>query len=112
MSVWVHYVLIMHVIALKRLREFWASYADAESPLKRWYKIACDAEWDSFADVRAVFSSADVWTSDSGKSYVIFNIGGNNFRLVASIWYEGGRIYIKHVMTHAEYDRDTWKEDL
>ena len=102
----------MHVIALKRLREFWKQHVEAKTPLQRWYKIVDAAEWTNFLDVKAVFSSADVWTSTSGKSYVIFNIGGNNYHLVASIWYEGGRVYIKHVMTHAEYDRDTWKEDL
>ena len=111
-SLWVQNVLTMHVIALKQPREFWTKHPGAEAPLKRWYKIASAAEWEGFNDVRAVFSSADVWTSGSGRNYVIFNIGGNNFRLVVSIWYEGRRIYIKHVMTHAEYDRDTWKEDL
>jgi mRNA interferase HigB len=103
----------MRVIALSRLRTFWEDYPDAESPLRRWYKVTSNAEWESFPDVRNTFGSADFWkSSDSEKSYVIFNIGGNNYRLVASVWYEGKRVYVKEVMTHSEYDKENWKENL
>lgn len=103
----------MRVIALSRLRAFWEAHADAESPLRRWYKVAISAEWESFPHVRETFGSADFWKSpDSEKGYVIFNIGGNNYRLIASIWYEGGRVYVKEVMTHSEYDKENWKEGL
>ena len=109
----VHNVLMMNVIALRRLRKFWTDHADAESPLRRWYGLVCKAEWKNFLDIRSVFRSADVWTSsDSGKSYIIFNIGGNNYRLIASIWYEGNSVYIKRIMTHAEYDEENWKDGL
>ena len=94
----------MHVISMKPLRAFWAEHPDAEEPLRRWLKTAEDAEWDSFAEVRAVFAHAD----QVGK-VTVFNVGGNKYRLVAAIHFNRGRLYVRHVLTHAEYDRGQWK---
>ncbi len=96
----------MHVISRKALRAFCAKHPEAQVPLEAWYRIAKHAEWQTFADVRSIYSSAD----QVGK-FTVFNIGGNKYRLVVVIHFDRGRIYIRHVLTHAEYDKDDWKYD-
>jgi mRNA interferase HigB len=97
----------MHVISPKMLREFWALHPDAEAPLTAWKRAARTASWASFDDVKAVFGKR----VDRYKRFVIFDIGGNKYRLVAAIHYNRGRVYVRHVLTHAEYDRGKWKDD-
>ena len=96
----------MHVISKKRLREFWAARPDAEAPLRAWYQAARHEEWQTFADVRARFPHAD----QVGK-LTVFNIGGNKYRLIAAVHFNRGKVYVRHVLTHAEYDRGDWKEE-
>jgi mRNA interferase HigB len=91
----------MRVIALSRLRAFWEEHADAEEPLKAWNAEARDAAWKNPAELKAQFASASI----VGDSRVVFNIAGNKFRLVVSINYAAGIIFIKFVGTHAEYDK-------
>ena len=75
-------------------------YPDAESPLKAWFRIASRAEWSSVPDVRRDFPGVDYVAP-----YMVFNIGGNKYRLIAKIEYALGKVYIFRVFTHAEYDR-------
>lgn len=96
----------MHVISRKKLREFWANHPDAEAPLTAWYKIARKARWRRFADIRAVLPGAD----QVGKC-VVFNIGGNKYRLIAIISRRWRKLYVRFVLTHREYDRENWKDD-
>jgi len=94
----------MHVISRKKLKEAAARHADLEGPLEAWFRIAKKAEWKNLTDVRKTFSSAD----GVGKR-TVFNIKGNQYRLITEINYIFMRIYIRHVLTHAEYDRGGWK---
>jgi mRNA interferase HigB len=94
----------MHVISRRKLREAAARRTDLEAPLDAWFRIAKKAIWKTLADVRRTFSSADV----VGK-WTIFNIKGNQYRLIVEINYLYGRLYIRHVLTHSEYDRGGWK---
>jgi mRNA interferase HigB len=94
----------MHVVSRKKLKEAAARHADLEGPLDAWLRIAKRASWKSLADVRMTFSRADA----AGK-WTVFNVKGNQYRLITEINYAGGRIYIRHVLTHAEYDRGGWK---
>jgi mRNA interferase HigB len=96
----------MRIIALRRLREFWARHPDAEGSLRSWYRVVKQARWQRFTDVRAFYSSAD----QVGK-FTVFNIAGNKYRLVAVIHFNTGRVYVRRVLTHAEYDRGAWKDD-
>ncbi len=91
----------MRVIALKPLREFWQRHPQAEVPLRAWYAIASRADWRSPADVKADYRSA----SFVANNRVVFNIKGNDFRLVAAMRYTSGLLYVRFVGTHAEYDR-------
>ena len=91
----------MRVVALKRLRDFWErGHADAEGLLRAWYKVAEDANWSGFADVRRDFPSAD-----QVGDKLIFNIRGNAYRLVVAVDYVRKGLLIKWLGTHAEYDR-------
>ncbi|HTZ97534.1 MAG TPA: type II toxin-antitoxin system HigB family toxin [Terriglobales bacterium] len=94
----------MHVISRKRLREAVGRHPELEAPLDVWYRIAKGAEWSSLVDVRKTFASAD-----AVERWTIFNVKGNDFRLITEINYRWQRIYIRHVLTHAEYDREKWK---
>ncbi len=96
----------MHVISLKKLREFWERWPEAESPLRAWHRVAEHAAWECFADVREVYAHAD----QVGRC-TVFNIAGNKFRLVVVIHFDRGKVYVRHVMTHEEYDRGAWKGD-
>ncbi len=94
----------MHVISRKTLRVFWEAHADSQAPLLRWFKVMRSTEFKTFAGVRAAFPGADIV-----GPWVVFNIGGNKYRLVASIHFNRGKVYLRHVLTHEEYDRGSWK---
>ena len=95
----------MHVITRKRLNEFAEQYPEAKTALARWYSLAKHNDFSNFAELRARFPSAD----QVGK-LTVFNIGGNRVRLIAAIHYNRQKIYIRAVLTHAEYDEGKWKE--
>lgn len=94
----------MHVISRKRLKEAVARHGDLEAWLDTWFRVAKRATWKNLEGVRKTFSSAD----SIGK-WTVFNAKGNRYRLMTEINYASGRIYIRHVLTHAEYDRGSWK---
>ncbi len=102
----------VHIITAKRIEGYAADHAAAAPSLARWLQVAEAATWTSFADVQAVFRTADQVKVESGKTVVIFNIGGNNFRLITAIHYNRQRVYALRFMTHAEYSKDHWKETL
>ncbi len=90
----------MHVISQKRLRDFWLRHPRAESDLRRWYAFVRRVRWETPGDIKAVFSSASILANNR----VVFNIGGNQFRLVVKMAYEAQRVYVRFVGTHAAYD--------
>ena len=96
----------MHVISFKILREYAENHADCEEALNNWYKIANKANWSNLVEVQQVFPKAE-----AVGNFTVFNIKGNKYRLIVSIDYEGQLIYIKYILTHAEYDKDNWKND-
>jgi len=96
----------MRVITRKRLVEFGTDHPDARQPLMDWFTLASKGKFASFAELRGTFAAAD----HVGK-FTVFNIGGNKYRLIAAIHYNRGIMYIRHVLTHAEYDLGKWKED-
>jgi len=91
----------MRVIARRTLKEFWeAGHADAEQPLKAWFAEVSRANWRSMVDVKAVYRHVSVIDGER----VVFNIGGNKYRLVAKIWFAGQAVWGKFGGTHHEYD--------
>lgn len=91
----------MRVIAKAALREFWENHPDAEQPLRAWHAEAKAADWKTPADIKAKYRSASILRG--GR--VIFNIGGNKYRLVVRINFPFRVIYIRFLGTHREYDR-------
>ena len=96
----------MHVISRKRILEFSEIHPDAAVALDNWYRAANSAKWSNINEVRQVYPSAD-----AVGNFTVFNIRGNNYRLIVDIIYFTQRIYIKYVLTHAEYDKGNWKND-
>lgn len=95
----------MHVITRKRLNEFVEKHPDTKSGLARWYGLMRTTRFSNFVQLRAVFPQAD----QVGK-FTVFNIGGNKVRLIAAVHYNRNKIYIRHVLTHEEYNVGKWKE--
>ena len=95
----------MHIISRKALSQFWEEYPDSKNALQRWYKIVRQTEFKGFAELRRTFPSAD-----KVEGLIVFNIGGNKYRLIASIHFNRGKVYVRHVLTHSEYDKEVWKK--
>jgi len=102
----------MRVIVKARLMEFADVHAAARAPLSTWCSIVRRASWRSFDDVRRTFASADRVALEHGNVITIFNVGGNNYRVLTYVKFNTRCVYIKRVLTHAEYDEETWKETL
>lgn len=104
----------MRVISRKILRDYCQSHADAcpkgyrfaYDALYDWYRVASKAQWKNLTEVQATYKSAE-----AVGNFTVFNIKGNRYRLIVDIIYSSQRIYIKYVLTHAEYDKDKWKND-
>ncbi len=100
----------MRVISKARLKQFWESpgHEDAEGPLRAWYTHVNhrSVAWQTWGDVKASFASA----SNVGDC-VVFNIGGNKYRLITRIRYATQKVFVLKVMTHREYDEDKWKDE-
>lgn len=93
----------MQIIARRTLREFWSRHRRAEAPLRTWYKIVSAASWTSPADIKAMFGANVDFVGDNR---VIFDIGGNKYRLIVRVAYAPYyRVLIKFIGTHDEYDK-------
>jgi mRNA interferase HigB len=90
----------MRIIAINQLKRFWEKYPDSEQPFLAWIDEAKIAEWKTPADIKAHFTTASILKSRR----VVFNIKGNDFRLVVAVAYRFGAVYIKFVGTHKQYD--------
>ncbi|MGH8523313.1 MAG: type II toxin-antitoxin system HigB family toxin [Gammaproteobacteria bacterium] len=95
----------MRVISKKPLREFWELHPESRPVLVEWFHKASRTEVASFAALRQTFGSADYV-----DGYTIFDVGGNRYRIAAVIHYDKQRLYVRQVMTHAEYDRNAWRK--
>ncbi|MCC5625118.1 type II toxin-antitoxin system HigB family toxin [Nostoc sp. CHAB 5715] len=96
----------MHIISRKKLREFCQNYADSCDALKNWYKAANKATWNNLAQVQAVYPQAE-----AVGNFTVFNIKDNKYRLIVDLVYSDQIIYLKYILTHAESDKDKWKND-
>ena len=94
----------MHVISRKALQQFWDRHPDSKTSLSGWFKIMQKNDFNSFNQLRQTLPSAD-----KVEDLIVFNIGGNKYRLIASIHFNRNKVYIRHVLTHSEYDKGAWK---
>lgn len=95
----------MHIITRKRIKAFATIYPDSRSSLDNWYRIVKKSRYDSFNELKQHFSSADYV-----DGFIVFNIGGNKYRLIAVIHFNRKKVYIRDILTHSEYDKNKWKQ--
>lgn len=91
----------MHIVAKRTLREYWEKEPRAEQPLKSWHAVAAKADWTSPAGVKSTYARASI----VGPDRVVFDIGGNRYRLIVRFDYRHRIGFVRFVGTHAEYDR-------
>lgn len=91
----------MNVIALRTIRQFWDAHPDSETPLRTWYAIASNANWQTPQDIKDQFG---VNVDFVGDNRAVFDIGGNKYRMVVHVSYTFGNMLVKFIGTHKEYD--------
>ncbi len=96
----------MHIITRKRIADFTEKYPECATALDAWYKIVKRTSFSNFAELRNVFPG-----TDRVNGLTVFNIGGNKVRLIAAVHYNTQRLYIRHVLTHKEYDKNKWRKN-
>jgi len=96
---------VVRIVSRKAIREAAAKHPEWAASLNAWFKIAGAADWRSFADVRNTWRNSDV----VGR-YVVFDISHNRCRLIVAIKYRWRMIYVRRILSHAEYDREDWQQ--
>nr|WP_298379687.1 type II toxin-antitoxin system HigB family toxin [uncultured Halomonas sp.] len=91
----------MRIIAIKNLRDFWKKHPGAKAPLEAWADEVRHATWKDAHDIKAKYRNASL----VGNKRVVFNIKGNDYRLIVAVAYRFGAVYIKFIGTHQEYDK-------
>ncbi len=96
----------MHLIAIRKLREDANIYPDVGQAIEAWYAVVKNAQWRNLEEVRLVYRDAE-----AVGNFTVFNIKGNKYRLIVGIDYKSQTVFYKYLLTHAEYDKDKWKND-
>jgi mRNA interferase HigB len=96
----------MHLISFKRLQADAAKFPNISRQIQDWYDVVKTVDWQNLEEVRETFRDAE-----AVGNFTVFNIKGNAYRLIVSIDYQDGTIYYKYFLTHADYDKDKWKND-
>jgi|SRR5581483_7425492 len=103
------YFYCVRVISAKPLREFGKKHADARTPLRAWEKLVEHGTFKNLTELQQTFAGVDM-VPVKQKSFHVFNIGGNKYRLVAVIHFNRQMLFVRHVLTHKEYDTGGWKQ--
>lgn len=96
----------MRIVAYKAIREFYEQHPEAKEPLDRWYDLTQKARWEDISELRETFPHADLI-----GGCICFNIAGNKYRLIVKINYKWQMVYIRFILSHAEYDRKVYQND-
>jgi mRNA interferase HigB len=101
----------MRIISEKRLRGFWQAASGKgsrtrEKVMRQWMAVVKKARWQTFSDIRGTFNHADIY-----GSCTIFDVGGNKYRIIAKVAFGIKVVFIRRVLTHAEYDENIWRSD-
>jgi mRNA interferase HigB len=104
----------MRLIKRTTIRQWGKDYPDAAAALAGWVRVVEDATWENFAQLRRTYASADLVKvgPQRDKPAIVFDIRGNKYRLIAAVHFNRGVVYAMMFLTHKEYDRDTWKDQL
>ena len=100
------YTSTVHVISRKTLIKFWEKYPDSKLPLRVWFRKVYCSKYKTFNELRKAFL-----TADKVGNKIVFNIGGNKYRLITSIHFNRAKVYIRAILTHRAYDKGEWKND-
>lgn len=101
----------MRIIKRAALQQAARTYPKAKSPLEHWFRITKHAVWRNLTETKQTFAHADQVTVKSGRTATVFNVT-NDFRLITAIHYNREKVFILRFLTHAEYDKNTWKNEL
>lgn len=101
----------MRIITERKLRKFWQDEMGAEASrrekaMREWINIVRRADWANFSRLKQTFNSADAY-----KNCVIFDVGGNKYRIIGKVGYQKHLVFIRFVLTHSEYDEKKWQPD-
>ena len=102
----------MRVIKPSRIRAYQDAFPKAAPSLGRWLELMETHDWSSIQQLHRVFPNAGAVTVASGRTVTVFNIAGNHYRLIVAVHFNTAIVYVLDFMTHAEYDRQTWKDHL
>jgi mRNA interferase HigB len=100
------------IVSPKRVKEYAARFPSAKPSLLTWLRTVRSAEWKNPADVKVTFNDVDPVTVISGRTVYVFNIEHNRHRLIAAIHFNTQTVYVLRIMSHKEYSRNRWKEEL
>jgi len=103
----IHNVYV-RIIGKLKLQGFWRKHRQARKPLEKWVQVVEQSQWDNWSNVKSTFGSADLVKMKTGN-FVVFNIGGNKYRLITTVNFKGQIVIVDVVLTHPEYDRGKWK---
>jgi mRNA interferase HigB len=96
----------MHLISIRKLRDDAAMYPSIGKVIEAWYAVVRKAEWKNLEDVRKIYRDAE-----AVGHFTVFNLKGNQYRLIVGIDYVSGTVYYKYLLTHADYNKEKWKND-
>ncbi len=99
----------MRVISEKPLRAFAGKHPNAAEPLRAWKKLTLGGTFRNLVELKQTFGSVDM-VPVKGRDFYVFDIGGNKYRLVAAIHFNTQKLFVRHVLTHPEYDAGGWKK--
>lgn len=94
---------VVRIVSRKAIRDAAAEHSEWGASLNAWYKVAKNADWESFADVRNSWRRSDVV-----ERFVVFDISHNRCSLIATVKYKWRMVYIRHILSHADYDTKEW----
>ncbi len=99
----------MRVIGLPNLERFWQSHHKARKPLEKWVQAVKQAKWNNWSQLKSTFRTADLVPVGTRK-FVVFNIGGNKYRLVTIVNFKGQIVIVEVALTHSQYNKGKWKD--
>ena len=99
----------MHVISQKAFRDFAKQHADGDAPLRAWFRMVKNGVFQNLAELKRPFPSVD-YVPVGKRAFYVFDIGGNKYRLIAAIHFNVQKLFIRYILTHAEYDKGDWKK--
>lgn len=107
-----HIVLPVRLVKRSTLRHYASRFSKADRALNDWARLVLSGKWQNLVETRRMFPHADQVKVKSGKVVTVFNVCGNDFRLITAIHYDRQKVFVLNFLTHAEYSREHWKTRL